>query len=182
MERYSSFLYFNLHADGPLAGLLFYHLRDRGIYAQDGFPLFLNAAHSEEDIAQIADAFADSLDEMARGEIIGGVETTSAAAETAADISNGVVPLTESQTEIWLSAQNGDEASCAFNESVTLRLNGPLDLSALRSCDGNDRGAPRRAAGEVQPHGRDDDDLAGHGVFLPDDRSFAGSKPRRTAS
>ena len=133
VERYSSFLYFNLHEDGPLAGLLFYHLRDRGIYAQDGFPLFLNATHSEEDIAQIADAFADSLDEMARGEIIGRVETISAAAETAGDISYGVAPLTESQTEIWLSAQNGDEASCAFNESVTLRLNGQLDLSALRA-------------------------------------------------
>ena len=43
------------------------------------------------------------------------------------------MPLTESQTEIWLSAQNGDEASCAFNESVTLRLSGPLDHAALRT-------------------------------------------------
>ena len=182
VERYSSFLYFSLHADGPLAGLLFYHLRDRGIYAQDGFPLFLNAAHTEEDIARIVAAFADSLDEMARAGIIGGVETASAAAETAADLVNGVVPLTESQTEIWLSAQNGDEASCAFNESVTLRLNGPLDLACLAHCDGKDHGAPRRAAGEVQPDGRDDDDLAGHGVSLPDDRSLPGSKARRTAS
>ena len=133
VERFSSFLYFSLHADGPLAGLLFYHLRDRGIYAQDGFPLFLNAAHTEEDIAQIVGAFADSLDEMVRGGIIGGVETASATAETAADLANGAVPLTESQTEIWLSTQNGDQASCAFNESVTLRLNGPLDLPALRT-------------------------------------------------
>ena len=133
VERFSSFLYFSLHADGPLAGLLFYHLRDRGIYAQDGFPLFLNAAHTEEDIAQIVGAFADSLDEMVRGGIIGGVETASATAETAADLANGAVPLTESQTEIWLSTQNGDQASCAFNELVTLRLNGPLDLPALRT-------------------------------------------------
>ena len=133
VEGCSSFLYFSLHADGPLAGLLFYHLRDRGIYAQDGFPLFLNAAHTEEDIAQIVGAFADSLDEMARAGIIGGVETASAAPETAADLVNGVVPLTESQTEIWLSAQNGDQASCAFNELVTLRLSGPLDHAALRT-------------------------------------------------
>jgi amino acid adenylation domain-containing protein len=133
VECYSSFLYFSLHADGPLAGLLFYHLRDRGIYAQDGFPLFLNAAHSEEDIAQIVRVFADSLDEMARAGIIGGAETRPPAAESAADLVNGIVPLTESQTEIWLSAQNGDEASCAFNESVTLRLNGPLDLPTLHA-------------------------------------------------
>ena len=127
-ERYSSFLYFSLHADGPLAGLLFYHLRDRGIYVQDGFPLFLNAAHTAEDIARIAAAFDDSLDEMAQAGIIGGVETVAPAVDRASP----AVPLTESQTEIWLSAQNGDEASCAFNESVTLRLNGPLDLAALR--------------------------------------------------
>ncbi len=130
-EHFSSFLYFSLHADGPLAGLLFYHLRDRGIYVQDGFPLFLNAAHTSADVARIAAAFDDSLDEMARAGMFG--------AEAPAPMSNlatngatpGVVPLTESQTEIWLSAQNGNEASCAFNEFVTLRLSGLLDYSAL---------------------------------------------------
>ena len=43
------------------------------------------------------------------------------------------MPLTESQTEIWLSAQNGDQASCAFNEFVTLRLTGHLDYTILRT-------------------------------------------------
>lgn len=133
VECCSSFLYFSLHADGPLAGLLFYHLRDRGVYAQDGFPLFLNAAHTEEDISRIVTVFADSLDEMARVGIMAGVEAASSVAETAADLVSPVVPLTESQTEIWLAAQNGGEASCAFNESVTLRLNGPLDHAALRT-------------------------------------------------
>ncbi len=109
---------------------------DRGVYLQDGFPLFLNAAHTEDDIALIVGAFAGSFVEMAQAGIVGGVETTLAAAETAADLVNATVPLTESQTEIWLSAQNGDEASCAFNESVTLRLNGPLDIAALRTAMG----------------------------------------------
>ncbi|HTV73569.1 MAG TPA: amino acid adenylation domain-containing protein, partial [Candidatus Acidoferrales bacterium] len=36
------------------------------------------------------------------------------------------VALTEEQTEIWLAAQAGDEASCAFNESVTVHLHGAL--------------------------------------------------------
>ena len=83
-ERYSSFLYFGLHADGPLAGLLFYHLRDRGIYVQDGFPLFLNAAHTPEDLEQIATAFDESLDEMAQAGIFG-VESVALLANTAAD-------------------------------------------------------------------------------------------------
>lgn len=41
------------------------------------------------------------------------------------------VPLTESQLEIWLSASLSDEASCAFNESFTLKLRGILNRSAL---------------------------------------------------
>jgi len=43
------------------------------------------------------------------------------------------VPLTESQLEIWLAAQLGDEASCAFNESVSLGLRGALNAAALQS-------------------------------------------------
>src|SRR5690606_31606504 len=35
--------------------------------------------------------------------------------------------LTESQKEIWLAAQAGDEASCSFNESFSLTLEGALD-------------------------------------------------------
>ena len=42
-----------------------------------------------------------------------------------------VVPSTEAQREIWLAAQLGDEASLAFNESVSLRLRGRLDTEAL---------------------------------------------------
>ncbi len=119
VERYSSFLYFSLHADDPMAALLFYHLRDRGIHVQDGFPLFLTTTLSEEDISKIIAAFADSLNEMAEA----GIVKADAAARS---VTARAVPLTESQVEIWLSAQMGDEASCAFNESVTLRLNGQL--------------------------------------------------------
>jgi amino acid adenylation domain-containing protein len=39
--------------------------------------------------------------------------------------------LTEEQTEIWLAAQAGDEASCAFHRSMTVRLQGALDESTF---------------------------------------------------
>ncbi len=42
-------------------------------------------------------------------------------------------PATESQKEIWTAARLGDDASCAFNESVSLGLDGPLDRDALMS-------------------------------------------------
>ncbi len=41
-------------------------------------------------------------------------------------------PLTEAQRELWLAAAMGDEASCAFNQSYTLRLRGPLRREALQ--------------------------------------------------
>jgi amino acid adenylation domain-containing protein len=41
------------------------------------------------------------------------------------------VPTIEAQREIWLASQLGDEASLAYNESVSLRLVGRLDPQAL---------------------------------------------------
>ncbi len=43
-----------------------------------------------------------------------------------------LVPITEPQTEIWLACQfGGDDASRAYNESVSLRLRGSLNRTAL---------------------------------------------------
>ncbi|RZA18720.1 MAG: amino acid adenylation domain-containing protein, partial [Lysobacteraceae bacterium] len=42
-----------------------------------------------------------------------------------------VVPITEPQREIWLADKLGRDASLAYNESVSLRLRGPLDVDAL---------------------------------------------------
>ncbi len=41
------------------------------------------------------------------------------------------VPSTESQREVWTASQIGLEATLAYNESVSIALSGPLDVSAL---------------------------------------------------
>jgi amino acid adenylation domain-containing protein len=46
---------------------------------------------------------------------------------------DSVISTTESQREIWLSVQNGDESNCAYNESLSLWLRGSLDVRALQS-------------------------------------------------
>ncbi|RFB75519.1 non-ribosomal peptide synthetase/type I polyketide synthase [Methylovirgula sp. 4M-Z18] len=120
IETCGSLFYFSLAHEDRLASLLYYHLRLRGIYIQEGFPCFLTTAHSDADYEAIATAFAESLDELQSVGIL------APAAQQSLD-----VPLTEPQSEIWLSAQMGDEASCAFNESVTLRLRGALDTAML---------------------------------------------------
>lgn len=45
----------------------------------------------------------------------------------------GAVPITESQAEIWLACQfGGADANRAYNESVSLRFTGQLDIEALQ--------------------------------------------------
>lgn len=43
-----------------------------------------------------------------------------------------VIPTSEAQREVWLADQLSLQTSLAFNESVKLRLSGPLDTPALR--------------------------------------------------
>ena len=150
IESYSSWFYFNLHNEHPLATLLYYHLRERGIHIQEGFPCFLTTAHSDSDFDRIYAAFESAVEEMNAVGILGTSATSfetapvvtagapsqssaPAGALTASADDTGPVPLTESQIEIWLAAQLGDEASCAFNESVSLRLQGELDDAALQA-------------------------------------------------
>lgn len=42
------------------------------------------------------------------------------------------VPLSDAQRELWFASQMSDGASLAYNESMTLRLKGPLNVAALR--------------------------------------------------
>jgi amino acid adenylation domain-containing protein len=163
VETFASWFFFNIHGEHPNATLLFYHLRLRGVHIQDGFPCFLTTAHSEADFKLIYDAFAESVAALNAVGILGtppqelaaavavaaGAAAAGAAFDAASDTrgiagltgaagaSNGSadagIPLTESQTEIWLAAQMSDEASCAFNESVSLTLRGSLNEPALRT-------------------------------------------------
>ncbi|MEA3133490.1 MAG: hypothetical protein QOG17_1336, partial [Gammaproteobacteria bacterium] len=134
IESYSSWFYFHFHNEHPLASLYYYHLRERGIHIQDGFPCFLTTAHSDADFERIYLAFEESLEALQSVGILGtGVPAPAAIAANAAASPVGGVPLTESQLEIWLSAQLGDAASCAFNESVSLRMQGRLNAGALQT-------------------------------------------------
>ncbi|HEY4817346.1 MAG TPA: amino acid adenylation domain-containing protein [Candidatus Acidoferrum sp.] len=145
IETFGSIFYFSFPTDFPLGSLLHYHLREKGVYILEGFPCFLTTAHSDADIAKIVRAFDQSIAEMQAAGILPersgltAVENekrssvTPAASPAVQDPAPSIeVPLTEAQMEIWLSAQLGDDASCAFNESFTLLMRGRLDTQALR--------------------------------------------------
>jgi amino acid adenylation domain-containing protein len=121
LEAYSSWFHVNFAAEGPLAALFWPQMRQLGVHVQDGYPCFLTTAHTDADIAVIENAFTATLDALEQGGIL------DAARQAPAD----TAPLTEPQLEILAAAQLGDDASCAFNEGVSLEIAGTLDTAAL---------------------------------------------------
>ena len=129
VETYASWFYFSFAAESGLASLLYYDMREAGIHIQEGFPCFLTTAHSDADLSRIADAFKGAV---LRAQQAGILPAPQPGAGLPVEPEMPFeATLTEPQTEIWLSAQMSDEASCAFNESVSLSLGGALDVQAL---------------------------------------------------
>jgi len=132
ISHYSSWFVTDFSSRDPV-GMLFYpKARMLGLHIQDGYPCFLTTAHAEEDFRRIAEVFRESLDALQRAGILApaGERASPQPAPVARPAAENVITsagLTESQKEIWLAAQAGDEASCSFNESFSLNLQGTLD-------------------------------------------------------
>ena len=148
VENFGSILFFGFPSDQRLASLLFYHLRDHGVHIWEGFPCFVTEAHTEEDLDFVVRAFEASAAEMRSGGLLPGAGEDAPRADpvvlppaatttpVSATATPAAFPLTDAQREIWLACQMGAQASCAFNEGVSVRLRGPLDVAALtRSLD-----------------------------------------------
>jgi amino acid adenylation domain-containing protein len=146
LNHFASWFYFTFPAEIRHASLLYHHLRLKGIHIQEGFPCFLTTEHTAEDFARIRIAFRESVSEMQAGGLFPVRESDQAIAATGAGAAQSSVtgmhpkaleanlaeaPLTESQKEIWLAAHQGDEANCAFNESVTVKLSGTVRESEV---------------------------------------------------
>ncbi len=124
----NSQIFVRVNEPHPLAGLLFYHLRLRGIYLQEGFPCYLTDAHEQHDLEAIVDAFTQATEQLVALGVFGDV---SHLPDTAIDDSS-VFPITDSQMEIWFDSVASESAACAYNESDTLKLSGPLDVERLK--------------------------------------------------
>ena len=152
IQTFASWFYFSVAPEARLAKLLYYHLRERGLHLQEGFPCFLTTAHTDDDLQQVRDTFRQVLSEMHAHEIIGPAEmrpATDGQHAAPAALPNAFVgagrstvatggtvleaPITEAQREVLLASQLGAEASCAFNESVSLHLDGKLDRAAFKA-------------------------------------------------
>ena len=99
---------FRFHFAGNM-DVFFYHLLDRGIYIWEGRNCFLSTAHSEADLGRVVQAVKESVVEMRAGGFLPDRELT----------------LTESQKHFLM-------LSNVSNLSLTLRLDGPLQLPVLK--------------------------------------------------
>lgn len=138
IPHFASQMFIRVQEEGELATLLFFHLRARGIHVLENFPSYMTAAHTDEDIDTIIAAFKDSILEMQADGILPAAPATAEALEW-----KRTLPLTDAQREVWFASQMGDMANCAFNESDSVRIDGPLDAERFA-------GAVKAALGEQE--------------------------------
>lgn len=153
MPNCGSLMYLRIGDDQKYGGLLGAGLRDRGVFMLEGFPSYMTAAHDDPDIDHVIAAVKDTALEMrAAGLLVGrepvaydgphlheapprlslpGGEAAIAAA-MAAPLGTLSVPTTEAQREIWAAMIVTPDVAPAYNESVTLKLHGPVDRDLLR--------------------------------------------------
>ena len=142
IETFSSFFYFNLAADDTLASLLYPLMRLGGVHIAEGFPCFLTTAHSAADIDRIVQAFDTALDRLQAVGILApsmpfGMMPPRLAPLVAKSAETLRFAPTEAQREIYLAAQFGGAASCAFNESVSVAIDGDIDVVAIGAALGD---------------------------------------------
>lgn len=117
--------------DLPHASLLWYYLREKGIHIWEGRPIYLTAAHTDEDFDRVITAFRESVSEMQEAGFFPPAPVGESLGLTSEFPRVDRAPSTEAQREIWTSASMGDDANRAFNEASTLTFTGPLDLPVL---------------------------------------------------
>lgn len=138
--HFGSLFRFVFSNEVKFADLFFYHLLEKGVYTWEGRNCFLSTAHTDEDIARIVSAVQEAAAEMRAGGFIPERTQPAATSETAPPVSVAAAPASEprqipttiAQKELWLLTRMGDEASRAYNESVTMHLRGPFNLAAMR--------------------------------------------------
>ncbi len=153
MPNFGSQMFVRAAEDHKYASLLFFHLRNKGVFLLEGFPTYMTAAHSDEDIDYCIAAFRESVAELQEGgffEIPQGVVVPhlngsrlagpprlldapdpGKAPEQEASAALRIHPMTEPLAEVWLASQISGNASLCFNEINLVTLRGPLDAEAL---------------------------------------------------
>lgn len=151
--QYTSLFRFSYASDMEYIDMVYFHLLEKGIFTRGFFDnLFLSTEHTDEDVEKIKNAFKETILELQEGGFLpepgapegdglpqeeitaqaaGGQDFLVETPRTTEEDAGRELPLTESQTEIWLASQLGSDASSSFNEPFYMRLEGSLNEDLL---------------------------------------------------
>ncbi len=132
VTRFSSLWMLNADPGLKYYSLLFYHLRLRGIHIWEGRGNFISTAHTETEIAAILSAFEESVIALQHGGFFPGGDGGALPAPSTLPAVAKSLPVTPEQQELFLASRLSLEASVAAHESITLRIDGPLDVAKLK--------------------------------------------------
>lgn len=119
-------------SDLKFVSLLWIYLKEKGIYIWAGKPLQFTTAHTNEDFDHLVCAFSQAVLEMQNA---GFLPLHASATDIEAPKQFPRIdqaPTTQAQREIFNTLLLGDEANCAFNESMIISMEGNLDREALQ--------------------------------------------------
>ncbi len=128
LPHFSAFGMIEVGGDPKFSSLLWYYLRANGVHAWEQRPIFLTTAHTDADLEWTAAAFLRSVAEMQADGLLPGHGGIPALGDFS---SWNTSPVTESQREVLSATRMSDDANRAFNESVTLKFEGQVDVGAL---------------------------------------------------
>ncbi|HEY1298590.1 MAG TPA: amino acid adenylation domain-containing protein, partial [Chloroflexota bacterium] len=103
-----------------------YHMLDQGIFIWEGRNCFLSTAHTDAHVQSILAAAEHAIDQMKAGGYFA-AETTSVPVEPT------TFPLTPEQEQLRVLGRWSDAASAAYNETILVSCEEPLDPSAVRA-------------------------------------------------
>jgi amino acid adenylation domain-containing protein len=125
----------------PLAmDLFYYHLLASGIYLWEGRTCFLTTAHTENDRARLVDAVMRSCETLQEHGFLpqsrrsDGRSVAAVAEQAVDDAPGGKVPLKDDQRHLRLLQQIDEEGSLAYQNFLSYRLRGDLDVALVRRC------------------------------------------------
>ncbi|MES2391919.1 MAG: amino acid adenylation domain-containing protein [Acidobacteriota bacterium] len=140
VHHFASWFYFTFPGEAKLASLFYYAMRAKGIHIQEGYPCFLTTAHTDADLEAVERAFRETIVEMQQNRAMPGGNETAVQPRLQEPALHALalrntperVAMTEPQREVFLAAALSDESNCAFNESLTVKLRGPVRIDDLR--------------------------------------------------
>lgn len=76
LNHFASIIKISFTEEIPFSELLFVHLREKGVHIWDHRPVYMTAAHTEDDLNFVINAFKESIQELQAGEFLPKPETS----------------------------------------------------------------------------------------------------------